>query len=488
MNFFSTLRRDHGSSSSGSNGSASNNTNEGSLPTPVLHGNNDGNHQQQMVNPGEEENVDIDDDVGTLSTGPTTATATTTVADSATATLYGMRIMDGLDTYDVNDDIEQQVQLQQQQQRYYHVSRDDADSIILRESEIDSTSGHSYTISNNSLCQSQETPLPPSSTAAAAAAATRKRGMTFCGFCDVRIASILVIAIHLLYGLMSTAWIMMGYDFPSTSNDAYCSESIFPISTILVTSISLCGVIKYSHIVTRIGLVGTIVVFIIYLSQSNYVGGCLGLLLISTQTAFVHEVRKGILTKETYEGQKGQERYLHRHGQRVLDDAIVLKQEMVKSSSLIGRQLVDRSNQMASRVTSELSTSMCEQLPRTVSRMITEQSEPYLPTSTLSRTDFVQMMEDDGQNHQQQKVQGKNGKLIAAIHPTTTTDRTPTIPAVTINSLATSPRDVTDIRLLENWTGMKKNKTTTVNINPRDEKDGEISSDSENYDDYRRLT
>ena len=481
MNFFSSFRRDHSRSDR--------NTNEASLP-PVLH--SSGNQQQQtMFNPVEDV---VADDVVTLSTGPTTATATgtgTVSADSATATLYGMKIMDDDETQKGNDIEEQQQQQQLQLQQRYHISRDDAESIVLGEQSDNDSMGHSNSNSNNGLYQCQNTrPSSSSSTAISATGRTsrrRKLGMTFCGFCDVRIASIVMIVLHVLYGLMSTAWIVMGYDFPSSNNTSV--ESIFPISTICVTLVSLCGVVKYSHIVTRIGLVGTVVISIIYLSRSNYVGTCLGLLLISTQTVFVREVRKGIMTKETYEGQSGQkERYLHRHGQRVWDGAVILKQEMVKSSSLIGQQFIDSSNQiLASRVTSELSTSMCEQLPRTVSRMITEQSEPYLPTTTtLSGTaDFVQMKDGNDGHNQPQKKQERNH-----ITPNSTTrpNTTPELPAADCDALATSPKDVTDVRLIENRIGIIKKKTTTVNMNHGEDKDGEISSDSENYDDYRRLT
>jgi len=301
--------------------------------------------------------------------------------------------------------------------------------------------------------------------------------MTFCGFCDIRIASILVIVIHLLYGFGSIIWIMMGYDFPSSINTA--KSLMFPISTICVTLVSLTGVLKYSHIVTKVGLVGTAVVWFMYLSKINYVGIGLGLLLLFTQAVFVREVRKGILTKETYEGHKGRERYVHQRGQRIFDNAVVLKHELVKSSSLIGQQFVDGSNQTALRVTSELSTSI-QQFPRTVSKMITERSEPYLPTGTS----FVRM--DDGQDQRKQET---NHDVTATATAMTTgtaggAEGVTVKPTAADDALATSPKDVTDFRLLEkNRIGKKE----TVKIKEEEENDGEISSDSENYDDYRRV-
>jgi len=425
MNFFSSLRRDHRSGSSTARNSSSNDTTtqEGSQLN------------QQIFNP-----QDVDD-VITLSTGPTTAAESTT--------LYGMKIMD--DDANNNENLDYN-----DIERRYHVSRDDAESIL---GDNDSTSNNS---GQNKLSSS------------------RKRGMTICGFCDIRIASILVITIHLLYGFGSMVWIMMGYDFPSSTNTA--KSLVFPISTICVTLVSFVGVLKYSHIVTNVGLVGTAVVWFLYLSKFNSVGICLGLLLIFTQSVFVREVRKGILTKATYEENNGRERFLHQRGQRVFDDAVVLKQELVKSSSLIGQQFVDESHQKVLRVTSEISTSI-EQFPRTVSRMISEQSEPYLPTGTS----FVRM--EDGQNQQNME---ENYSATATARASTTTmtavaecvTNEPTADAdADADALATSPKDVTDFRLLENRIGKK----TTVIIKEEEEKDGEISSDSENYEDYRQV-
>jgi hypothetical protein len=225
--------------------------------------------------------------------------------------------------------------------------------------------------------------LPPPPESSRATGTFTKRGTTFCGFCDMRIACVILNSCHLMYGLILVTLVNMGYDFPGNTS----ASLVFPFSVIGVSCTAIVGALYFSYRATILGFVGTASAYVIYFSRLDYVGISLGPLLMSAQIVFLYELLFGIMTRESYEND-GRERYLNQHGQRVLEKAIVLQEELIKTSSRLGQEIINDSRTSALRVQSELSTSV-QGLTRSVSRMITEQSEPYLPT-------FVRM--DDGQN------------------------------------------------------------------------------------------
>jgi hypothetical protein len=174
-----------------------------------------------------------------------------------------------------------------------------------------------------------------------------------------------------------------------------------------------------------------------------------------TQIVFLYELQSGIMTRESYEND-GRERYLHEDGQRVLEKAIVLQQDLVKTSSRIGKEIINDSRTSAIRVQSELSTSV-QHLARSVSRMITEQSEPYLPN--FVRMDDVRN-NDNGPDIEEARRQGQPNK--------------------------NKNKEVKQGDDVGCYHGLENRVASCARSDRGSSTDSEISSDSENYDDYRR--
>jgi len=173
-----------------------------------------------------------------------------------------------------------------------------------------SGSGHRSTSSSSEQQQSPSRFCCSSSTLTAND--NNRRGMTFLGFCDYRIAAVLLNILHMVLSLILEICEAVEWD-----RNSFEEPPVLTMCVCIFSGMGVYGALHFSKVAMYISSIGLIFLWYIYLLEQHVFGLTLICFIIFVHVVFILEMTYGIMTKETY----ATEEYIDKDGRIAIETA-----------------------------------------------------------------------------------------------------------------------------------------------------------------------
>ncbi|KAG7365778.1 hypothetical protein IV203_028448 [Nitzschia inconspicua] len=132
----------------------------------------------------------------------------------------------------------------------------------------------------------------------------------FCWFCDMRIATILLNVLHMIFSLLLELFEMV--------HRFYVSEPpLLCLMAIIFSGLGVVGALHFNLTAMFVSTLGLIGLLVLYLSEDHMIGLVLLATIFYCHIFFICEMKKGIMTPQNYD----QHRYMDEMGEEVLQRA-----------------------------------------------------------------------------------------------------------------------------------------------------------------------
>lgn len=132
----------------------------------------------------------------------------------------------------------------------------------------------------------------------------------FCGFCDMRIATILLNVMHMIFSTLLELFEM--------THRFYVSEPpLLWFLALLFSGLGVLGAMRFNLTSIFCSTLGLICLFVLYLAEEHMIGMAMICVILYSHVVFICEMKKGIMTQQTYE----EHQYMDEMGQEVLQKA-----------------------------------------------------------------------------------------------------------------------------------------------------------------------
>jgi hypothetical protein len=132
----------------------------------------------------------------------------------------------------------------------------------------------------------------------------------FCWFCDMRIATILLNVLHMIFSTFLELFEMTGRFLVSEPPLLY-------ILCLVFSGLGVFGALHFNMTAVFTATLGLIFLFVLYLSEEHVFGLVLLVMIVYSHFVFMVEIKRGIMTHANYE----QHQYMDEMGQEALQKA-----------------------------------------------------------------------------------------------------------------------------------------------------------------------
>mmetsp|Transcript_11325 Transcript_11325/g.26680 ORF Transcript_11325/g.26680 Transcript_11325/m.26680 type:complete len:289 (+) Transcript_11325:60-926(+) len=137
-----------------------------------------------------------------------------------------------------------------------------------------------------------------------------RRGMTFCGLCDNRIATVLLNSIHMIVAIVMELRQALEW-----GNRNYRQEPPILLLLVLVFSfLGMFGGLQFDNRAIVVSTIGLCALCWVYFIEMYVFGLILICFIVFVQVILAMEIRRGIMTRETY----ATEQYIDRDGRKAI--------------------------------------------------------------------------------------------------------------------------------------------------------------------------
>lgn len=138
---------------------------------------------------------------------------------------------------------------------------------------------------------------------------TPRLGSKFCGYCDMRIAAALFSILHMVVAIIKEM-----IEASKWANRNYFKEPpILLLMAIAISSIGLNGAIRFERFPLVLSSILLAFLCFLYVGEMYYVALVTGVLQFFAQIALADEIRRGIMSEESY----AKEEYIDESGRAV---------------------------------------------------------------------------------------------------------------------------------------------------------------------------
>jgi hypothetical protein len=132
----------------------------------------------------------------------------------------------------------------------------------------------------------------------------------FCWFCDMRIASVMLNMVHLIFSTLLEVMEM-------THSFQVSEPPVMWVLAVIFSGLGVFGAIHFHWTAMFCSSLGLICLFVLYLSEEHIFGLILLGLILYCHVVFICEMKRGIMTKEHY----ADHQYMDEMGQEALQKA-----------------------------------------------------------------------------------------------------------------------------------------------------------------------
>jgi hypothetical protein len=159
----------------------------------------------------------------------------------------------------------------------------------------------------------------------------------FFGFCDMRIATVLLNILHVVFTFL--------LEVVDTSNWTDQEVPLLAIIGFIFSGLAMFGALNFNIFAMSAATIGSIALFCLYVSEIHLFGGAILCVVLYAQIVLIIEMRKGIMTKETYAEQE----FIVAEGRQALEKAHSYATDVAETSKVVALEVRQSSRTLFTR-------------------------------------------------------------------------------------------------------------------------------------------
>lgn len=149
----------------------------------------------------------------------------------------------------------------------------------------------------------------------------------FCGVCDMRVATVLLNAMHIIFTILLEVVDALSWD--------HKDFHLLAVFAVVLSGLSIFGALNFNFLAMFLSTLGVLVLFFGYLFESHVFGLAMVATILYCQFVLTYEIHSGIMTREKY----FEEEFINEEGRQALETTHSMAREVSEVVSPVVRQV-----------------------------------------------------------------------------------------------------------------------------------------------------